>query len=104
MITHWSDCTLHSEPAYRAGPCNRGGLELADDEMTLNDHAATEARVASAAGDPRPPAGSQRDGWDAAQADLCRRHMAPPSLTPEREREILLERAIVWERMYEEGQ
>ncbi len=23
---HWSDCAVHNEPAYPAGPCNCGGL------------------------------------------------------------------------------
>lgn len=26
---HWSDCALHNEPAYAAGPCDCGGLDLA---------------------------------------------------------------------------
>lgn len=25
---HWSDCALHREPAYPAGPCNCGGITL----------------------------------------------------------------------------
>lgn len=26
---HWSDCTIYNEPAYPAGPCDCGGLDLA---------------------------------------------------------------------------
>jgi hypothetical protein len=26
---HWSDCAVNSEPAYPAGPCDCGGLDLA---------------------------------------------------------------------------
>jgi len=26
---HWSDCAVYNEPAYPAGPCNCGGLDLA---------------------------------------------------------------------------
>lgn len=26
---HWSDCAVNNEPAYPAGPCNCGGLDLA---------------------------------------------------------------------------
>ena len=25
-IQHWSDCAVHSEPAYPAGECNCGGF------------------------------------------------------------------------------
>ena len=28
---HWSDCSIHNEPALPAGPCDCGGLNLADD-------------------------------------------------------------------------
>lgn len=28
---HWSDCAVHNEPALPEGPCDCGGLDLADD-------------------------------------------------------------------------
>lgn len=31
MNRHWSDCAIHNAPALPAGPCDCGGLELADD-------------------------------------------------------------------------
>lgn len=27
---HWSDCAVHNEPAYPAGPCTCGGFEMPD--------------------------------------------------------------------------
>ena len=29
--SHWSDCAIYNEPAYPTGPCNCGGLDLAED-------------------------------------------------------------------------
>ncbi len=29
-IEHWSDCAVHNEPAYPAGPCDCGGLTQAE--------------------------------------------------------------------------
>jgi hypothetical protein len=26
-VTHWSDCAVHSEPAYPAGECDCGGVQ-----------------------------------------------------------------------------
>lgn len=28
MKRHWSDCAVHSEPAYPAGECDCGGCEV----------------------------------------------------------------------------
>ena len=27
-MEHWSDCAVHNEPAYMAGPCDCGGITL----------------------------------------------------------------------------
>ena len=34
-MPHLSDCAVFNEPAYPAGPCDCGGLELADDASHL---------------------------------------------------------------------
>lgn len=39
---HWSDCAVHNTPAYPAGPCNCGGLELTTDPR----HVGIPSRVA----------------------------------------------------------
>ncbi|MEG9528384.1 MAG: hypothetical protein MIL41_21885 [Hyphomicrobiales bacterium] len=26
VVGHWSDCAVHNEPAYPAGPCDCGGF------------------------------------------------------------------------------
>lgn len=31
MKGHWSDCAIYNAPACEPGPCDCGGLELADD-------------------------------------------------------------------------
>lgn len=28
LVGHWSDCAVHSEPAFPAGPCDCGGFPL----------------------------------------------------------------------------
>jgi hypothetical protein len=32
---HWSDCAMNNGPAYEAGPCDCGGLNLAVDAVHL---------------------------------------------------------------------
>ena len=34
-IIHWSDCAIYNGPAYPAGPCDCGALDLADDVFHL---------------------------------------------------------------------
>ena len=43
---HWSDCAVHNEPAYPAGPCDCGGLDFPDDPS----HGAVAPRVTGAGG------------------------------------------------------
>lgn len=44
-IEHWSDCAVHSEPAYPAGPCDCGGFIMVPREPT---EAMIEAGIAQA--------------------------------------------------------
>jgi hypothetical protein len=34
-MAHYSDCAVHNEPAYPAGPCDCGGLDLAENAGEL---------------------------------------------------------------------
>lgn len=46
MRVHWSDCAVHNAPAYEPGPCDCGGLELAED----GSHALVAGLVAGSGG------------------------------------------------------
>ena len=47
-LGHWSDCSVHNEPAYSARPCDCGGLDLAAYEgyMTVFSLVPTPRRLA----------------------------------------------------------
>jgi len=36
-VEHWSDCAVHSEPAYPKGECDCGGIVAAADYTALSD-------------------------------------------------------------------
>ena len=52
-MKHWSDCAVHNSPAQEPGPCDCGGLELAED----TDHDLVIPLVAT----PRRMGGFTRD-------------------------------------------
>ena len=37
LAQHWSDCAVHSEPAYPKGKCDCGGIVAAADYTALSD-------------------------------------------------------------------
>jgi hypothetical protein len=36
-VAHWSDCAVHSEPAYPKGECDCGGIVAVADYTALSD-------------------------------------------------------------------
>ena len=36
-VAHWSDCSVHSEPAYPKGECDCGGIVAVADYTALSD-------------------------------------------------------------------
>jgi hypothetical protein len=67
MTKHWSDCAVHSEPAYPAGECDCGGFKQYQDEGMCQacEFGQCTAKAGCVAISNPPPKQEQGEPWGA---------------------------------------